>query len=104
LKGRPCRPPRSNAEGPVVLSVRIQPRASRNGITRMEDGSFKIRLTAPPVDGAANEALIEFLSKALDLAKSQVEILSGHMGRDKRVRIGGISEENVLRVLNQTVK
>ena len=70
----------------------------------MEDGSVKIRLTAPPVDGAANEALIEFLSKALDLAKSQVEILSGHTGRDKRVRISGISEENVLRVLNQTVK
>jgi uncharacterized protein (TIGR00251 family) len=70
----------------------------------MEDGSFKIRLTAPPVDGAANEALIEFLSKALDLAKSQVEILSGHTGRDKRVRISGISEATVLRVLNQTVK
>jgi uncharacterized protein (TIGR00251 family) len=83
----------------AVLSLRIQPRASKNEAVRMENGGLKIRLTAPPVEGAANEALIRFLADALSVAKSQVEIVSGHASREKIVRIQGVSEDEATRVL-----
>jgi uncharacterized protein (TIGR00251 family) len=66
----------------------------------MADGSLKIRLTAPPVDGAANEALVKFLSDTLSVSKSQVEIVSGHTSREKRLKINGMSEADVTRLLN----
>lgn len=88
----------------AVLAVRIQPRASRNGITRMEDGTLKIRLTAPPVDGAANEALVKLLAGTFGIAKSRVEILSGHTSREKRVRISGIGPGEAERLLNDREK
>jgi len=66
----------------------------------MQDGSLKIRLTAPPVDGAANEALVDFLSTTLSIGKSQVEIVSGHTSREKRIKIVGMSEADVTRLLN----
>jgi uncharacterized protein (TIGR00251 family) len=66
----------------------------------MEDGSIKVRLTAPPVDGAANEALVKFLADTLSVAKSQIEIVSGHTSRDKVLRISGVSDEDVMRLLN----
>jgi uncharacterized protein (TIGR00251 family) len=84
----------------ATLSVRIQPRASKNEVIRREDGGIKIRLTAPPVDGAANEALIRFLADALSVPKSQVEIIAGHASRDKIVRIHGTSEADARRLLN----
>jgi len=83
-----------------VLSIRIQPRASKNGINVMENGKLKIRLTAPPVDGAANEALVKFLADTLLVAKSQVEIVSGHTAREKIIRITGKSDEEVRSLLN----
>jgi len=83
---------RSEAPGEAaVLSIRIQPRSSKNKISRNEDGSFKIWITAPPVDGAANEALVKFLADALSVPKSRIEIVSGHTAREKIVRISGIS-------------
>ena len=85
---------------PVTLSVRIQPRASKNEIVVMEGGGLKIRLTAPPVDGAANEALVKFLSDTLSIPKSHVEIVSGHTSREKIVRINGVSAAEVKRLLN----
>lgn len=62
-------------------------------MTSMADGTLKIRLTAPPVDGAANAALIEFLSNAFSVPKSHIEILSGHTARQKIVRIDGVSKD-----------
>lgn len=84
----------------ATLSVHIQPRASKNEITFMESGGIKIRLTAPPVDGAANEALIRFLADTFSVSKSQVEIVTGQISRDKIVRINGITREEAERVLN----
>ena len=84
----------------VTLSLRIQPRASKNEVIVMENGGFKIRLTAPPVDGAANEALIRFFADILSVSKSQIEIVSGHTSRDKIVRVHGVSETDAKRVLN----
>jgi uncharacterized protein (TIGR00251 family) len=73
-------------------------------MARLEDGSLKIRLTAPPVDGAANEALVKFLAGAFSVGRSQVEILSGHTSRDKRIRISGINRQDLERVLNERGK
>ena len=94
-------PPRSKEPaGTATLSVRIQPRASKNDIVRREGGGLKMRLTAPPVDGAANEALVKFLSDALSIPKSQIEIVSGHSSRDKIVRIEGKRREEIEQLLN----
>jgi uncharacterized protein (TIGR00251 family) len=73
-------------------------------MTITEDGALKIRLTAPPVDGAANEALIKFLAEALSISRSRVEIVAGQTSRQKVVRIAGISIENVQRLLNAVDK
>jgi uncharacterized protein (TIGR00251 family) len=100
VKGSPGSRKQKQTEISATLSIRIQPRASKNGVVRMEDGSLKIRLTAPPVDGAANEALVEFLSKTLSISKSAVEIVSGHASREKRVKISGMGEADVIRLLN----
>ncbi len=96
-----ARPLRAGERRPpeAVLAVRIQPRASKDEIIVQSDGSLKIRLTAPPVDGAANEALIAFLAKVLRVSKSQVEILSGHRAREKSVRIAGVSRDEAERML-----
>ncbi|NTW60654.1 MAG: YggU family protein [Nitrospirae bacterium] len=100
MKGRPSSRKQKQTDLSATFSVRIQPRASKNGVSRMQDGSLKIRLTAPPVDGAANEALVKFLSDTLSVGKSQVEIVSGHISREKRIKIFGMSEEDVIRLLN----
>jgi len=104
VKARPSSRKQKQTEISATLSVRIQPRASKNGISRMQDGSLKIRLTAPPVDGAANEALVAFLSDTLSVSKSQIEILSGHTSREKRVKISGKSGEDIIRLLNTAKK
>ena len=100
MKARPSSRKQKQTDVSAILAVRIQPRSSKNGVTRMEDGSLKIRLTAPPVDGAANEALVKFLSETLSLSKSQIEIVSGHTSREKRIKIVGMSESDVNRLLN----
>jgi len=99
MKSRASRP-RDKAAAAVTLSIRIQPRASKNEIVTREGGGLKIRLTAPPVDGAANEALVKFMADTFSVSKSQVEIVSGHTSRDKVVRIHGTSEAEAERLLN----
>ncbi|NOY99877.1 MAG: YggU family protein [Chloroflexi bacterium] len=72
----------------AALAVRLTPKASRNTIVGvMDDGAVKIHLTAPPVDGKANEALIKFLSDVLGVAKSRIDIVAGATGRDKLISI-----------------
>lgn len=102
-KERPARADENSGGGTLTLTLRIQPRASKNGLSVMEDGSCKVRLTAPPVDGAANEALVRYLADLLSVGRSQIEILSGHTGRQKIVRISGVNAEEARRVLNRAV-
>jgi len=71
----------------LILHLRIQPRAAHDEIAGPLGNTLKIRLTAPPVDGKANERLRKFLSEQCGVAKSQVTVLSGDTSRDKRVRI-----------------
>jgi uncharacterized protein (TIGR00251 family) len=75
-------------DGPdLVLTVRVQPRASRDEIVGPQGGHLKVRITAPPVDGKANAHLIKFLAKAFGVTRSRIDLLSGETGREKRVRI-----------------
>ena len=82
----------------VRFSVRLQPRASRNEIAGLQGDALKVRVTAPPVDGLANEALIELLSKALNTSRRNVCIVSGHSSRTKLVEISEASLESVQRL------
>jgi len=73
----------------LMLSVRVTPRASRNAIGPGPGEAFAVRLTAPPVDGEANAALIAFLARAFGVAKRDVTIAGGETGRNKRIAIAG---------------
>jgi uncharacterized protein len=81
---------RDEASG-VVLEVLVQPRASRTRAVGEHDGRLKIQLAAPPVDGEANAALVEFLADALGVRKADVVIARGETGRRKSVRVAGVS-------------
>jgi len=74
----------------VRLRLRIQPRASRTEVAGLHGDSIRIRLSAPPVDGAANEALILFLAATLGVPPRAVEITAGHGGRQKTVHVRGV--------------
>lgn len=69
----------------ISFPVRVQPRASRNEITGLHDGALRVRLKAPPVEGAANKMCLKFLGKTLDVPKSSLEITAGRTSRRKRV-------------------
>jgi len=71
----------------LILEVRVQPRASRSEFAGLHGDRVRVRLQAPPVDGRANVALVEFLATAFDVPRARVSIEHGLAGRDKRVRI-----------------
>lgn len=77
----------------VSLTLHIQPGAKRTEVAGSHGDALKIRLKAPPVDGKANAALIEFIAELLNVAKSQVELKSGQAARRKIVAVRGISAE-----------
>jgi uncharacterized protein len=79
----------------VTIDVRVIPRARRTESSGERDGAFVIRLAAPPVDGAANDALVEFLSDTLNVPRRAVRIVSGERGRRKRVEIDGLTAGDV---------
>ncbi len=77
-------------KGTVSLSVKVVPRSSRKGIDGVVEGSLRVRLTAPPAEGAANAQLIEVLSKEFGIRKSAINIVRGHASRDKLVEVEGL--------------
>lgn len=83
----------------VVFKVRVQPRAAKNQLAGLLDDAIKIRLTAPPVDGEANKALQDYLAKLFKIAKKQVELVSGHTGRNKYVRLKGVDVHSAEKIL-----
>jgi uncharacterized protein (TIGR00251 family) len=83
----------------LILKVHIQPRASKNEVVGEYKGALKIRITAPPVDHQANRALIAFLAGLLGIRKSQIEILSGHTGRNKTVIFYNCNKELITPLL-----
>ena len=79
------------SNGAVTIAVRIVPRSSRNQVVGVDGEALKIRLTAPPVDGKANEALVKFLAEVFGVSLAQVEIMHGDKSKRKIVRVRGVS-------------
>ena len=83
------------ANGAVTFAVKIVARTSRNELAGVEGEALKIRLTAPPVEGKANEALVKFLAEVLSVSRSQVEIVSGEKSKHKIVRVRGATAAQI---------
>lgn len=83
-----------HAEG-VILPVRAQPGARKVGVQGEQNGALKLAVSAPPEDGKANQALVDLLRDLLKLKRSQVELFSGHTGREKRFLLRGVTVEEV---------
>ncbi len=82
-----------------MLNVRVQPRASRNAIEGEHGGALKVRLTAPPADGRANEACCRLLAEQLKIPPSAVRILAGERSRNKRVELHGVTADQVRKLV-----
>jgi uncharacterized protein (TIGR00251 family) len=81
--------------GAVRFTVRVQSRASKNEFAGVQGDSLKVRVTAPPVDGLANQALMDFLSEELGISRRNVCIVSGHTSRSKIVEVSGVEMETI---------
>ena len=88
------------APGGVILEILVQPRASRTRVIGEHDGRLKIQLAAPPVDGEANAALVDFLAHELGARRSDVTIERGDTGRRKTVRVAGLTAAAVRTALS----
>lgn len=86
-----------NSPAGATFAVKIHPRAKKNAITGELGDALKVALTAPPVEGKANEACIDFFAKLLSVPRSSVTIASGQNSRNKVIRISGLSAEEVRR-------
>lgn len=86
----------------AIVQIRVIPRAGRTAIAGRRGESVLVRLAAAPVDGAANEALIDLLSDTLDVPRRQITIASGHRSRDKRVEIQGLDDAAIAARLGAT--
>ena len=79
-------------DGAVTFDVRVVPRASKSEIVGEHDGSLKVRITAPPVEGAANAELIRLLAKSFGIPRSNVSIVGGESSKKKRIKIENLSQ------------
>jgi uncharacterized protein len=80
-------------EDGVLLSVKLQPRASANEIGGVLGAELRVKVTAPPVDAAANDALVRLLAEVLDCPRNRVELVRGHTSRHKIVKVYGLTAE-----------
>lgn len=83
----------------MLLDVRVIPRAKKTEFAGVRDGAILVRVAAPPVDNAANDALLELFASALGVPRKQIQIVAGERGRRKRVSIDGVSPEHVRAIL-----
>ena len=86
--------------GGVLLFVKLQPRASKNEIGETLGDELKIKVTAPPVDAAANQALVEFLAEKLGCSRGKVELIRGHTTRHKTILLHGFKPEAVFQMIS----
>jgi uncharacterized protein (TIGR00251 family) len=89
-------PIRDTAAG-VTFAVKVQPRAKKNAITGLVGDALKLALTAPPVDGRANDACIEFFANLLKVPRSSITIASGETSRNKVIRVAGMTADEIRR-------
>lgn len=90
---------KKSADG-VTLTIYVQPRSSKNAVVGIHGEALKVKLKAPPVDGAANKMCVEFIAKTVGLPKSAVEIVSGHTSRAKRILCRASSEAEQNRMIH----
>ena len=83
----------------TLIRLRVQPRASRERLEGVRDGYVRLRLTAPPVDGAANAACIAFLARIFDISRAQIRIQAGEKRREKLLHITGMTPAQVATAL-----
>jgi uncharacterized protein len=83
----------------VIFGLRVVTRASKSEIVGEFEGNLKVRISAPPVDGAANEEVVRLLAKAFGVAKSNVAIVSGQTSKTKRIRITGVTAAQLQKIL-----
>jgi len=88
-----------NSSGGVTFAVKVHPRAKKNAITGTVGDALKVSLTAPPVDGKANVACMDFFAKLLNVPRSSVTIAAGQSSRNKVIRVAGLSAEELQRRL-----
>jgi hypothetical protein len=91
----------TETDGAITFAVRVVPRASRSEIAGVHDGALRVRVAAPPVEGAANEELARTLARALGVPARAVEIRSGHASKTKLVRVAGATGERLLSLVNE---
>ncbi len=84
----------------IRITVQVKPRASRNRVEGWEDDVLVVRLTSPPVEGAANSALVKLLAKKLGIARGRLEIVTGKRSRSKIVQIDGITQDRLREVFH----
>ena len=89
---------REEEDGALCFDVRVVPRAAKSGVAGEHGGALRVRVAAPPVEGAANEELVRTLAKALGVAPRAVEIVGGLASKNKRVRVRGLSPARLLQV------
>lgn len=83
----------------ITLRIRVQPGASRDRIVGVVEGALRLRITSPPVEGAANRQCVKFLAKKLHIAKSKITLLKGEHAREKIFRMGGVSAADLKKLL-----
>ena len=83
----------------VQFKLKIQPRASKNEVSGFQGDALKVRLTAPPVDGEANEACVEYIARLLSVPKKTVRIVAGLTSRSKIIEVAGLGRDEVLRIV-----
>jgi uncharacterized protein len=90
----------NNSSSATTFAVKVHPRAKKNALTGQTGDALKLALTAPPVDGKANDACIAFFAKVLKVPRSSVTIAAGQTSRNKVIRVVGLSREDVRQRLN----
>ena len=91
------------ANGSTLITVRVIPRSSKTEIVGEHGGVLKIKLKAPPVDGAANDELVRFLAKLLRIPKTDIRIISGSTSRAKRISISAIDHARITAILRAKI-
>lgn len=94
----------SQSDGSLLLTIHVQPRAAQNQIAGLQGEALKLRLSAPPVDGKANRAVLAFLADLFSLPRSALRLKSGQQSRQKTVLVSGVSEAFIRDILGPYLK
>ena len=91
----------SEESGSLIFNIRVVPRASKSEVVGEFDGGLKVRIAAPPVDGAANEEVVKFFAREFGRPRADISIIAGQTSRTKRVRVSGGSVKRLLELAGE---